>query len=87
MTPKQEILEVVHGLPDDASSELVSDILTGYVDSRRAPLPEDRLSPEELAEIEGALAEGRADIAAGRFKTQEEVEKIFGEWVKEWNTK
>jgi hypothetical protein len=87
MTPKQEILEVVRRLPDDASRELVTDILSGYVDSRRLPTPEEEFTPEEVAQIESALDEARADIAAGRFKTQEQVEHLFREQAKGWNTK
>lgn len=46
-------------------------------------LPDD-ISIEEIAEdveILAAIRKGEADIAAGRFKTHEEVEKLLASWT------
>jgi predicted transcriptional regulator len=38
---------------------------------------------EELGII-AAIRRGRADIAAGRFKTQKEVERLVESWATNW---
>ena len=46
-------------------------------------LPDD-ISIEEIAEdveILAAIRQGEADIAGGRFKTHEEVEKLLASWT------
>ncbi len=52
-------------------------------------LPENA-SLDEITEelrIMGAIRRGRTDIAAGRVKTQAEVERAMESWASAWNTK
>jgi predicted transcriptional regulator len=52
-------------------------------------LPENA-SIEEISEelrIMVAVRRGRADIAAGRTKTQEEVEQLVESWATKWASK
>ena len=52
-------------------------------------LPENA-SLEEIAEelqIMAAVRRGRADIAAGRTKTQQEVEQMVESWATKWASK
>jgi predicted transcriptional regulator len=52
-------------------------------------LPENA-SIEDIAEelrIMAAVRKGRSDIAAGRVKTQPEVEQMFESWASAWHTK
>jgi predicted transcriptional regulator len=52
-------------------------------------LPENA-SLEEITEelqIMAAVRRGRADIAAGRTKTQEEVEQLVESWATKWASK
>jgi len=52
-------------------------------------LPEN-VSLEEITEelqIMAAVRRGRADIAAGRTKTQEEVEQLVESWATRWASK
>ncbi len=52
-------------------------------------LPEN-VSLEEIAEelrIMAAVRRGRGDVAAGRTKTHEEVEKALHSWASAWNSK
>ena len=52
-------------------------------------LPEDA-SFEEITEelrIMGAIRRGRADIAAGRTKTQEDVEHLLESWATAWTSR
>lgn len=52
-------------------------------------LPENA-SLEEITEelqIMAAVRRGRADIAAGRTKTQEEVEQLVESWATTWASK
>ena len=52
-------------------------------------LPENA-SLEEITEelqIMAAIRRGRADIAAGRTKTQEEVEQLVESWATKWASK
>jgi len=52
-------------------------------------LPEN-VSLEEITEelrIMGAVRRGRSDIAAGRTKTQEEVEQLVESWATTWASK
>lgn len=54
-----------------------------------ARLPENA-SIEEISEelrIMVAVRRGRADIAAGRTKTQEEVEQLVESWATKWASK
>jgi predicted transcriptional regulator len=52
-------------------------------------LPENA-SLDEIAEelrIMAAVRKGRSDVAAGRVKTQSQVEQMFKSWANSWNTK
>jgi len=52
-------------------------------------LPEDA-SLEEIREeldIMASVRQGRADVAAGRTKSQEEVERSVESWATAWNSK
>jgi len=52
-------------------------------------LPEGA-SLEEITEelhIMAAIRRGRADIAAGRYKSHEEVERMVESWATAWTTK
>ena len=52
-------------------------------------LPENA-TLDEIAEelrIMAAVRKGRSDVAAGRVKTQPEVEQMFKSWASAWNTK
>ena len=52
-------------------------------------LPENA-TLDEIAEelrIMSAVRKGRTDVAAGRVKTQPEVERMFESWASAWNTK
>lgn len=52
-------------------------------------LPEDA-SLEEITEelrIMAAIRRGRADVAAGRTKTQEEAEKLLESWATAWTSR
>ena len=52
-------------------------------------LPEN-VSLQEITEelqIMAAVRRGRADIAAGRTKTQEEVEQLVESWATRWASK
>ncbi|MFZ0963678.1 MAG: hypothetical protein WAO35_22670 [Terriglobia bacterium] len=52
-------------------------------------LPED-VSLEEIGEelrIMAAIRRGRADIAAGRTKTQEEAEHLLESWATAWTSR
>jgi len=52
-------------------------------------LPED-VSLDEITEelrIMAAVRRGRADIAAGRTKTHEEVEKLVESWATAWSSR
>lgn len=52
-------------------------------------LPE-RVSLDEITEelrIMAAIRRGRADIAAGRFKSQSEVEQMVESWATAWTSK
>jgi predicted transcriptional regulator len=52
-------------------------------------LPED-VSLDEITEelrIMAAVRRGRADIAAGRTKTHEEVEKLVETWATAWTSR
>ncbi len=52
-------------------------------------LPED-VSLDEITEelrIMAAIRRGRADIAAGRTKTHEEVEKLVESWATAWTSR
>jgi len=52
-------------------------------------LPENA-TLDEIAEelrIMAAVRKGRSDVAAGRVKTQPEVELMFKSWASAWNTK
>jgi hypothetical protein len=51
-------------------------------------LPEN-VSLDEIAEelrIMAAVRKGRSAVAAGRVKTQPEVEQMFKSWASAWNT-
>jgi predicted transcriptional regulator len=58
MTGKQEVINALSTLPENASLEEII---------------------EELLII-AAVRRGRADISAGRFKTQEEVKQLVASW-------
>ena len=52
-------------------------------------LPEN-VSLEEIAEelrIMAAVRRGRADVAGGRTKTQEEVQALVRSWASAWTSK
>lgn len=52
-------------------------------------LPENA-SLEEITEelqVMAAVRRGRADVAAGRTKTQEEVEQLVESWATKWASK
>jgi predicted transcriptional regulator len=52
-------------------------------------LPEN-VSLEEISEelqIMAAVRRGRADVAAGRTKTQQEVEQLVESWATKWASK
>ena len=52
-------------------------------------LPEDA-SLEEIAEelrLMASIRRGRADIAAGRTKTQEEAEHLLESWATRWTSR
>jgi predicted transcriptional regulator len=52
-------------------------------------LPETA-SLEEITEelrIMGSVRRGRADIAAGRIKTQEEAERLLESWATAWTSR
>lgn len=52
-------------------------------------LPENA-SLEEIAQelrLMAAVRRGRADVAAGRTKTHEEVEKLVESWASAWTSK
>jgi predicted transcriptional regulator len=79
MTTKERL----HKLVDELTEAEADDALR-YVASRRedplirrlesAPLEDEEISPEE----EAAAAEGRADIAAGRVISHEEMLRKYG---------
>jgi len=51
-------------------------------------LPENA-SLDEITEelrIMAAIRRGRSDVAAGRTKSQEEVEHLFGSWATAWTS-
>jgi predicted transcriptional regulator len=58
-TAKQEVEELLHGLPDDATLEDIQYHI--YVKQK--------------------IAQGLADVRAGRVVSQEEIEKRFGRWL------
>jgi len=77
MTTREKLIRVVLDLSEEeaaATLRLVDkrDPLARRLDS--APLEDEEISPEE----EAAAAEGRADIAAGRVVSLEEVKREFG---------
>lgn len=52
-------------------------------------LPEDA-SLDEITEelrIMAAIRQGRADVAAGRTKTQEEAERLLESWATAWTSR
>jgi predicted transcriptional regulator len=52
-------------------------------------LPENA-SLDEIADelrLMAAIRRGRADVAAGRTKTQEEAEQLVESWASAWSTK
>jgi predicted transcriptional regulator len=58
MTDKQEVIDALSTMPENASlDEIIGDLC-----------------------ILAAVRRGRAAIAAGRFKTQEEVEQLVASW-------
>jgi hypothetical protein len=59
---KQEAIDALQRLPEDASVEEIS---------------------EELR-IMASIRRGRADIAAGRTKTQEDAEYLLESWATAW---
>lgn len=58
-TAKQEVQELLHELPDDATLEDIQYHI--YVKQK--------------------IAQGLADVRAGRVNSQEEVEKRFARWL------
>jgi predicted transcriptional regulator len=51
---------------------------------------QENVSLEEISEelqIMTAVRRGRADIAAGRTKTQQEVEQLVESWATKWASK
>ena len=49
-------------------------------------MPESASLDEIIEELRiiAAVRRGRADIAAGRFKTQKEVERLVESWATDW---
>jgi hypothetical protein len=84
MRPKEQAIAFVRSLPDDMSFDDIAEALQIWADSG---CDEQQYSEAEAAEIKSALGAAREDIAAGRYKTHEEVVQLFREWAKEWNTK
>jgi hypothetical protein len=81
---KEEALAVIQALPSDASVKLVAEAIFNLALNR---LGHDEYSDQEMAEINAAITEADADIAAGRFHTQQEMREIVRGWAKEWNSK
>jgi len=49
-------------------------------------MPENASLDEIIEELRiiAAVRRGRAEIAAGRFKTQKEVERLIESWATDW---
>lgn len=77
MTPREELMRAVLDLPEDELDDALRlidkrDPLARRLD--RAPLEDEEISSEE----EEAAAEGRADVAAGRTISHEEMLRKYG---------
>jgi predicted transcriptional regulator len=77
MTTREELIRVVLDLSDEEAAETLRlidkrDPLARRLDA--APLEDEEISPEE----EAAAAEGRADVAAGRVVSHEEMLRRYG---------
>jgi|GEM_PF-1190129 len=80
MTPKEEILDLLKKLPDDASFDFIAECVESFAESARIQAEE---TPEERAEILAAIARGLEDHDAGRIKTHEEVRGMLERWSKD----
>jgi hypothetical protein len=79
MTTKERLHRLVDELSEEEAGDALDFIASRHTDPliRRldsAPLEDEEISAEE----EAAAAEGRADIAAGRTSSLEEVKREFG---------
>ena len=77
----------LHRIRGNGSIELMTD-KQAVIDALQR-LPEDA-SLEEISEelrIMAAIRRGRADVAAGRTKTQEEAERLLESWATAWISK
>ena len=84
MTAKEEALALIQGLPSDVSFKLISERVFQLALNRGG---DEQYTDVEIAEINAAIAQGDADIEAGRFKTQEDMRRTVRAWAKEWNSK
>jgi predicted transcriptional regulator len=84
MTAKEEILACVYKMPEDASFTRIAEEVQTLAEKRKEIAPETGdvfgETPAERAETIAAIKEGQADIAAGRFRTHEEVKKLVRSW-------
>ena len=79
MTAKEEAIALIQRLPGDVSfDEITGEIL------RARDLHE---TVEERAEVMEALRTARESIAAGGFKSHEEVVEIVRSWSGKWDSK
>jgi predicted transcriptional regulator len=77
MTAKEEILALLEPLPPDASFDEISGVIQVFAAKREAECnPHPRETSEERAETLAAIREGQEDIAAGRYKTNDEVRAL-----------
>jgi hypothetical protein len=84
MTAKEEALALIERLPANVSLDEITDELLRVCDSHSHL---SRETPEERAEILGAIRKGRESILAGRVKTHDDVVEIVKSWSGKWNSK
>ena len=69
MTAKEELIAKIKNLPEGVSV---------------AGIEEEVALAGQEAEVLAAIEEGQADLAAGRSKTQEQVQALLNSWIAEW---
>jgi predicted transcriptional regulator len=73
MSVKERLHSVVEVLPDERAEQLLRQLLLPPV-LANAPLDDEPVTEQDLA----AIARGKADMAAGRLVSHEEVKREFG---------
>ena len=85
MSAKEEILDIVEKFPPNASFDSIAQEVIRLSIQRRDEqgIAEDSFNetPEERAATLAAIREGQEAIAAGHFRTHEEVKQLVRSWA------